>query len=77
MQTIPIMRTTSLLPLKLLTGLLLLYIATTTSAQKIVIHEIQDAQTQFHEIEHASDTPFLSATLKTEISSVPTAITAG
>eukprot|EP00578_Thalassiosira_sp_NH16_P007098 CAMPEP_0181123216 /NCGR_PEP_ID=MMETSP1071-20121207/25767_1 /TAXON_ID=35127 /ORGANISM="Thalassiosira sp., Strain NH16" /LENGTH=530 /DNA_ID=CAMNT_0023208315 /DNA_START=146 /DNA_END=1738 /DNA_ORIENTATION=- len=71
------MRTISLLPLQLLSGLLLLHIATTTSAQKIVIHEIQDAQTQFHEIEHASDTPFLSATLKTEISSVPSAITAG
>lgn len=44
---------------------------TTTSAQKINIHEIQEAQAQFHDREHASETPFLSATLKTEITSVP------
>jgi len=41
-----------------------------TSAQKVNLHEIQEAQQQFHNNEHAMSSPFLSATLKTEISPV-------
>jgi hypothetical protein len=47
---------------------------TTITAETVIIHNIQEAQQQFVLKEHATDSPFLSATLKTEIHSVPTFI---
>ena len=47
---------------------------TTITAETVIIHNIQEAQEQFVQKEHATGSPFLSATLKTEIHSVPTFI---
>ncbi len=47
---------------------------TTIIAETVIIHNIQVAQEQFVQKEHATESPFLSATLKTEIHSVPTFI---
>jgi hypothetical protein len=47
---------------------------TMIAAEQIIINDIQDAQQQFVQKEHTAAFPFLSATLKTKINSVPTFI---
>lgn len=66
------MRVIRQLHLATVVGAFLLH--TKTTAEKIIIHNIQEAQQQFVQKEHGTSSPFLSATLKTEIYFVSTFI---